>query len=168
MTMSGKLPFDPIAEAHKQWVAHDWAAAADGMAAVTSIVRAQQILFGRIDAALKPFALSFARYEILMVLTFSSRGSMPMSRLGSRLQVHPASVTSAVERLEDQGFVSREPDAGDRRKVLATITESGRAIALSATHALNDQVFTSVGISTEETTELVAVLEILRRSAEDF
>jgi DNA-binding MarR family transcriptional regulator len=168
MTMSGKLPFDPIAEAHKQWVAHDWAVAADGMAAVTSIVRAQQILFGRIDAALKPFALSFARYEILMVLTFSSRGSMPMSRLGSRLQVHPASVTSAVERLEDQGFVSREPDAGDRRKVLATITETGRAIALSATAALNDQVFTSVGISTEKTTELVAVLEILRRSAEDF
>jgi len=166
--MSGKLPFDPIAEAHKQWVAHAWAAAADGMAAVTSIVRAQQILFGRIDATLRPFALSFARYEILMVLTFSSRGSMPMSRLGSRLQVHPASVTSAVERLEDQGFVCREPDAGDRRKVLATITESGRAIALSATQALNDQVFTSVGISTAETTELVAVLEILRRSAEDF
>ena len=166
--MTGKLPFDPIAEAHKQWVAHDWAAAADGMAAVTSIVRAQQILFGRIDATLKSFALSFARYEILMVLTFSSRGSMPMSRLGSRLQVHPASVTSAVERLEIQGFVSREPDAGDRRKVLATITGSGRAIAMSATEALNEHVFTSVGISAEETTELISILEILRRSADDF
>jgi DNA-binding MarR family transcriptional regulator len=82
--------------------------------------------------------------------------------------VHPASVTSAVERLEDQGFVNREPDAEDRRKVLATITESGRAIALSATEALNEHVFTSVGISTQETAELVAVLEILRRSAEDF
>lgn len=166
--MTGKLPFDPIAEAHKQWVAHDWAPAADGMAAVTSIVRAQQILFGRIDATLKPFALSFARYEILMVLTFSSRGSMPMSRLGSRLQVHPASVTSAVERLEGQGFVSREPDAEDRRKVLATITETGRAIALSATEALNEHVFTSVGISAGETTQLISVLEILRRSADDF
>ncbi len=166
--MSGKLPFDPIAEAHTQWVAHGWAAAADGMAAVTSIVRAQQILFGRIDATLKPFSLSFARYEILMVLTFSRRGSMPMSRLGSRLQVHPASVTSAVERLEGQGFVSREADANDRRKVLATITESGRAVALSATEALNTQVFTSVGIPTAETTELVAILEILRRSADDF
>ncbi|MSW85241.1 MAG: MarR family transcriptional regulator [Actinobacteria bacterium] len=138
------------------------------MAAVTSIVRAQQILFGRIDATLKPFALSFARYEILMVLTFSSRGSMPMSRLGSRLQVHPASVTSAVERLEGQGFVSREPDAEDRRKVLATITETGRAIALSATEALNEHVFTSVGISAGETTQLISVLEILRRSADDF
>ena len=166
--MTGKLPFDPIAEAHKQWVAHDWATAADGMAAVTSIVRAQQILFGRIDATLKSFALSFARYEILMVLTFSSRGSMPMSRLGSRLQVHPASVTSAVERLEIQGFVSREPDAEDRRKVLATITETGRAIALSATEALNEHVFTSVGISAGETTQLISVLEILRRSADDF
>ena len=91
-----------------------------------------------------------------------------MSRLGSRLQVHPASVTSAVERLEIQGFVSREPDAEDRRKVLATITETGRAIALSATEALNEHVFTSVGISAGETTQLISVLEILRRSADDF
>src|SRR5664280_2409958 len=35
-------------------------------------------------------------YEILMLLSFSRTGAMPMKRGGSRLQVHPTSVTSAV------------------------------------------------------------------------
>lgn len=42
--MSGSpLPLDPLAEARRQ-CEHGWEAAADGMAAVTSVMRAQQIL----------------------------------------------------------------------------------------------------------------------------
>ena len=61
----------------------------------------------RIDAVLRPLELTFARYEVLRLLSFSSAGAMPMTRLGSLLQVHPTSVTSAVDRLERQGFVER-------------------------------------------------------------
>ena len=89
---------DPIREAHRQWAAHGWGEAADGMAMVTSVVRAQQLLMERIDAALRPLDLTFARYEVLQLLAFSRSGSMPMTRLGSLLQVHPTSVTSAVGR----------------------------------------------------------------------
>ena len=56
---------DPIVEAHRQWVAHGWPEAADGMAMVTSVVRAQQLLLERIDAVLRPRELTFARYEVL-------------------------------------------------------------------------------------------------------
>jgi len=35
---------DPIEEAHRQWVAHGWGAAADGMAMVTSLTRVQQLI----------------------------------------------------------------------------------------------------------------------------
>ena len=114
---------DPIREAHAQWVRHGWADAADGMAMVTSIVRVQQLLMERIDAVLRPLDLTFARYEVLMLLSFSSAGAMPMTRLGSLLQVHPTSVTSAVDRLEQQGYVERSRDTADRRVVLASITE---------------------------------------------
>ena len=44
---------DPISEAHRQWVAHGWPGAADGMAMVTSVVRAHQLLMERIDAVLR-------------------------------------------------------------------------------------------------------------------
>ena len=98
---------DPIGEAHRQWVAHGWADAADGMAMVTSVVRAQQLLMERIDAVLRPRDLTFARYEVLRLLSFAREQAMAMSRLGSLLQVHPTSVTSAVDRLVAQGYVER-------------------------------------------------------------
>ena len=99
---------DPIREAHRQWVQHGWSDAADGMVMVTSLVRAHQLLLERIDAVLRPLELTFARYEVLRLLSFSSAGAMPMTRLGSLLQVHPTSVTSAVDRLERQGWVRSE------------------------------------------------------------
>ena len=98
---------DPISEAHKQWVRHGWEGSADGMALVTSIVRVQQLLMERLDEQLRPFDLSFARYEILMVLSFSSSGAMPMTRLGSVLQVHPSSITGAAQPLQEQGYLER-------------------------------------------------------------
>ena len=114
-----KLPFDPIAQAHRLWTEHGWGDTADGMAAITSLMRAQQIVAARVDEVLKPFRLTFARYEVLMLLLFSSRGTLPLARVGERLQVHPASVTNAVDRLEAQGLVRRVPHPSDRRATLA-------------------------------------------------
>jgi DNA-binding MarR family transcriptional regulator len=149
------LPFDPVAEARRQWVEHGWEPAADGMAAVTSLFRVQQILLARIEAVLRPYQLSFARYETLMLLHFSRDGALPMSAIGRRLQVHPTSTTSAVDRLERQGFVRRRPHPEDRRAVLASITAAGRRVALAATADLNVKVFADPGISP-------AVVELLR------
>ena len=138
------------------------------MAAVTSIVRAQQIVLQRIDTVLRPLDLTFARYEILTLLSFTKRGALPMTRMGTLLQVHPTSVTSAIDRLEGQGFVERLPHPTDRRAVLASITESGRARALQATAALNGQVFEQLGITEHQTSQLRSVLRALRANAGDF
>ncbi|WP_211262596.1 MarR family winged helix-turn-helix transcriptional regulator [Nitriliruptor alkaliphilus] len=162
------MPFDPVAEAHRQWVAHGWRDAADGMAAVTSIVRAQQILLARIDEQLRDLDLTFARYELLMLLHFSREGRLPLNVVGSRLQVHPTSVTSAVDRLERQGFVRRSPHPTDRRTKLAELTDAGRERALQATERLNASVFSAPGLSGAEVDQLVAVLRELRHGAGDF
>jgi DNA-binding MarR family transcriptional regulator len=168
VTIGRTLESDPIEEARRQWIDHGWAEAADGMAAVTSIVRAQQIVLQRIDSVLRPLDLTFARYEILTLLSFTKRGSLPMTRMGALLQVHPTSVTSAVDRLENQGFVERLPHPTDRRAVLASITEAGRARALAATVALNGQVFEQLGITEHQITQLRTVLRALRANAGDF
>lgn len=158
---------DPINEARKQWVRHGWSDAADGMALVTSIVRVQQLLMERLDALLRPLGLSFARYEILMVLSFSSAGAMPMTRLGSLLQVHPSSITSAVQRLQEQGFIERSRLERDRRVVLASITGSGRVIAKEATTQLNEHVFANVGLDNHESAQLTSLLDLLRARGGD-
>ncbi len=158
---------DPIREAHRQWVAHGWDSAADGMAMVTSVVRVQQLLLERIDAVLRPLGLTFARYEVLRLLSFSSAGAMPMTRMGSLLQVHPTSVTSAVDRLEKQGYVARSRRDDDRRVVLATITDPGREVVERATSGLNTEVFEDHGLAPAELAELTRLLGALRATAGD-
>lgn len=153
---------DPIGEAHRQWVAHGWADAADGMAMVTSVVRAQQLLLERIDAVLRPRGLTFARYEVLRLLSFSRGAAMPMSRLGSLLQVHPTSVTSAVDRLVAQDYVRRERGDGDRRVVLAVLTDAGREAVEEATAALNEAVFEQPGLPAPAVRDLTDRLTALR------
>jgi DNA-binding MarR family transcriptional regulator len=138
------------------------------MAAVTSIVRAQQILLGRIDEQLRDLELTFARYELLVLLHFSREGRLPLGVIGSRLQVHPTSVTSAVDRLERQGFVRRTPHPTDGRTRLAELTDVGRERMLEATERLNTTVFADPGLPPAEVGELVTVLRGLRHAAGDF
>ncbi|MFT3874755.1 MAG: MarR family transcriptional regulator [Nocardioides sp.] len=158
---------DPIAEARSQWVGHGWEDAADGMVMVTSLVRAQQLLMERLDAVLRPLGLTFARYELLRLLSFTRTGAMPMSRLGSLLQVHPTSVTSAVDRLVAQGYVERLRREQDRRVVLASITPSGLEVVEQATEGLNAEVFTSPGLTAQQVTDLAELLGALRAAAGD-
>ena len=82
--------------------AHGWARRRAGMAAVTSLMRVHQILSARVDEVLRPLDLTFARYEMLMLLS-SAGAALPMARIGARLQVHPTTVTNAVDRLEAPG-----------------------------------------------------------------
>jgi DNA-binding MarR family transcriptional regulator len=138
------------------------------MAAVTSIVRAQQILLARIDEQLRDLELTFARYELLVLLHFSREGQLPLGVIGSRLQVHATSVTSAVDRLERQGFVRRTPHPTDGRTKLAALTDVGRGRMLAATQRLNATVFADPGLEPPQVRELVAVLRELRRDAGDF
>ncbi len=159
---------DPIAEARRQWTAHGWAAAAEGMAAVTSLMRAQQIVLARVESVLKPYGVTFARYEVLMLLHFSRTGSLPMAKIGQRLQVHPTSVTNAVDRLESAGLVRRTPHPADRRATLVEILPAGTDLAVAATEQLNARVFVAPGLSPDNVASLIAVLAELRHEAGDF
>lgn len=167
MATPSPLPFDPIAEAHRQWRAHGWDEP-DVMAAVTSIMRAQQILIGRINRLLEPFGLTFARYEALVLLTFSRRGALPLGKVGERLQVHPASVTNAIDRLEQQGLVRRRPHPTDGRTTLAEITDAGRDVAARATNALTADRFGADGLGDEQARGITALIATLRAGAGDF
>ena len=124
--------------------AHGWAPQATAMATVTSIMRLQQIFLARSDAELRPLGLTFARYEVMMLLSFSSTGSLPLGKIGERLQVNAASVTNAVDRLEADGLVARRPNPGDGRGTLAAITAEGRTVAARATVAMRWRIWRPV------------------------
>lgn len=159
---------DPIALARANWERAGWGAVADGMVAVTSVMRAHQILLARVESALRPYDLSFSRYELLRLLAFSGNGALPITKASDRLQVHVTSVTHAIRRLEDDGLVERTPHPTDRRTTLVRLTELGRSTVEDATATLNDEVFADIGISEGESAALASAIETLRRQAGDF
>ena len=168
MTKGGrkKLAFDPIDEAARQWGLR-WEAT-DQMHAVTSLMRVQQLVLAELDELLRPHGLTFARYEALVLLTFSRAGSLPLGKMGERLQVHPTSVTSIVDRLEAAGHVARRRHPDDGRAVLAEITESGRAVVEAATADLVGARFALADVPTGDLQALSALLRPVRRMAGDF
>lgn len=166
--MSSPLGFDPIEEAGRQWRKRWGPAAAVPMMTVTSVMRVQQIWLARLNETLAPFELTFARYEALMLLYLSRAGSLPMGKIGVRLQVHPTSVTNLIDGLEKLGYAERTPHPEDRRTTLAAITARGREVASSATDALNETRFGTEPLRPAELRSLTEVLARARREAGDF
>jgi DNA-binding MarR family transcriptional regulator len=160
------LPFDPIDRAARIWERRFGPSSA--MAAVTSIMRAQQLLLAELDAILRPHGLTFARYEALVLLSFSRAGALPLRVMGERLMVHPTSVTNTIDRLEAQGMVIRRPNPSDGRGRLAEITERGREAVEAATRDLMAAEFGMSGYSEPDREELFTLLRGLRLSAGDF
>lgn len=159
--------FDPIGEARRQWLAHGYDEAADGMTLTTSIMRSQQLLLARIDRVLRPMKLTFARYELLTLLRFSTHGELPMSVVSRRLQVHPTSTTNAVDRLERAGLVRRIPHPKDGRSTIVQLTDEGRDLSLRATDALNRDVFIHPGVEGPKLTQLLDLLAEHRTALSD-
>ncbi|MEA2637631.1 MAG: hypothetical protein QOE18_688 [Chloroflexota bacterium] len=166
--MPGPLSFDPIEEARRQWDQHWGVAATPNMAAVTSIMRAQQIILARLNELLAPLDLTFARYEALMLLFYSRRGELPLGKISDRLQVHRASVTNVVDKLVASGYVERVVPEQDRRAILAQITKDGRRVARLATRRLNRDGFGMAPLDPAACDALYSAITPLRISAGDF
>ncbi len=160
--------FDPILEARRIWRERGWTEADLGMALVTSIARVDQINMKKIESNLRPLKLTFARFELLRLLSFTRKGSLPLSRVGNLLQVHPTSVTNAVDRLEAQHFVERTAHATDRRMTLVNILPAGREIVETATEILNREVFANMGLDASTGEQLLHLLTSLRAASGDF
>jgi DNA-binding MarR family transcriptional regulator len=158
--------FDPIAEAAHLWTESFGSEPVPAMVAVTSVMRAQQILMGRLNELLRPLGLTFPRYEALMMLRFSRTGSLPLGKIGERLQVHPTSVTNTIDGLERLGLVRREPSQRDRRQRLATLTPAGRECAEQASALLNDERFATSPLDDGQLQTLAEVLRLLRADAD--
>lgn len=161
------LPFDPISEGRELCEQHWGHDTAIVMVALTSIIRAEQMIVTDLNRILRPFQLTFSRYEALIRLGYSRQGSMSLGRLSERLQVHPTSITNTVDRLEAAGLVVRVPNETDRRAMHAAITPRGRQVAHDATLVLQRE-FKLPGLTNADLEEITNLVRRLRRSLGDF
>jgi DNA-binding MarR family transcriptional regulator len=69
--------------------------------------------------------ISLGHLQILWIL--QEHGPLPVSRLADWLGIGVPNATGLLDRMEQRGLVARERDADDRRVVLASMTDAGRA-----------------------------------------
>jgi DNA-binding MarR family transcriptional regulator len=155
-----------LEEAARQWSAH-WGEM-PRMRAVTSLMRVHQLVLTELDELLRPLGLTFARYEVLVLLSFSRRGALPLGKIGERLQVHATSVTPLVKRLEAAELIKRTPHPEDGRAVLASITAKGRVVLERATELILEAQFGLGSMSEDDCDRLTELLTPPRAAAGDF
>jgi DNA-binding MarR family transcriptional regulator len=166
MSDAHRLEFDPIERAGEIWSRR--IGDPTSMRLATSIMRVQQLISSELDAVLKPWGITFARYEVLVLLSFSATGRLPLSKIGERLMVHPTSVTNAMDRLESQGLVRRVADEKDRRRTFAELTDEGQQVLKATTEAITEIDFAVPGLTAEQQDQTYELLRHLRSSAGDF
>lgn len=71
------------------------------------------------------FATTLPRFDLMAALDRRSDG-MVMSELSKSLMVSSGNVTSVVDRLIEDGFVTRTTDENDRRSIIVKLTPKGR------------------------------------------
>ena len=62
------------------------------------------------------------------LMTLDKCGPMSPGELAGYERVQPPSMTKILAKLEDKGLVQRAPHATDRRQVVVTATDAGRAL----------------------------------------
>ena len=101
----------------------------------------------------------FAVLEILL-----HKGPLPVNTIGQKILLTSGSITTAIKRLEVQGWVTKEADSIDRRKILVALTSKGSGIIEAAykEHAKRLENLMS-GLSKEEKEMLVILLKKLAK-----
>src|SRR5881396_897465 len=103
----------------------------------------------------------FAVMEMLL-----HKGPQPVNEIGRRVELTSGAITTAVDRLESRGLVTREAHPSDRRARIVRLTVTGEAQAakIFAGHKAAMDLAAS-GLSKTERATLIELLKKLGTSA---
>lgn len=97
------------------------------------VVRAQTALWNtsmkigeKVKNELQEFGVTETQFSMLDLL--SKKESHKVTDLAEKMGVKPSAVTTMIDRLANNGLVSRRHSENDRRAVLVSITEEGREV----------------------------------------
>ncbi len=120
-----------------------------------------------VNASMSEEGVSLARSKFLFYL--NTLGPCRCADIASALGFAARTVTEAIDGLERDGMVLREPDPEDRRAKIISITDRGRLAleaALQPRHRTIDELFSALDDC--ERTELFRLLGFLRERASEI
>ena len=94
------------------------------------------------------------------------KGPQPVNEIGRRIELTSGAITTAVDRLESRGLVTREAHPSDRRARIVRLTAAGeqQAVRIFAVHKGAMDLAAS-GLSKTERAALIGLLKKLGTSA---
>ena len=134
-------------------------------AGLFSLLHAADRAQAHVESKLAALSLSLPKLAALNVLREAGE-SLPLSQLAERLSCVKSNITQLVDRLEADGFVSREPDPNDRRARLAAMTAAGRKACdegLRLQRRTEQELFGA--LSADESRQLAVLVEKVTRRA---
>jgi DNA-binding MarR family transcriptional regulator len=139
-------------------------ASEEAMTAWARLVRAEQTVLGRIEAALKAAGLPpLSWYDVLLELSRAEDGRLRPLELERRTLLAQYNASRLIDRMEKAGLVERLPHPEDGRGQLVTITTEGRALQKRMWKVYGPAIATQVGdkLSRAEASELARLLKKL-------
>ncbi|MCE2712514.1 MAG: MarR family transcriptional regulator [Cryomorphaceae bacterium] len=102
------------------------------------------------------------------ILMIVDREGTPSTQLGPRMGMEPTSLSRTLKTMEDKGFVYREFDGVDKRKVLVFLTEEGiryRKIVKKTILDFNEKI--RERLSAKKLAAFLEVLEVMDHLVEE-
>ncbi|WP_209619283.1 MarR family winged helix-turn-helix transcriptional regulator [Saccharothrix coeruleofusca] len=122
------------------------------------VKRLEMVIRALLDDALRPLGLTTLQYTALSVLR--SRGALSSAQLARRSFLRPQTMHEMVLTLEKRGLITRTPAPGNRRILLASLTETGHALmteCVPAVRELENRML--IGLSPQRQAEFRGVLQ---------
>jgi len=118
----------------------------------------------RYKTLLRPLGLTYPQYLVMLVLW--ERDALAVHELGQRLHLDSGTLTPLLKRMETAGWLKRDRDAEDERRVRVTLTDQGGRLREQARH-IPRQLACDLATSGHDIPELRSRLHQLRRTLND-
>ena len=128
-----------------------------------SLYAASLAMTRRYQPLLAELGLTYPQYIALLALW--EHDDVTVSALGDRLALDSGTLTPLLKRMETSGWVTRERDAADERRVRVRLTPAGRALRERAQH-IPTSLMAGSGVTATQVRQLTAELQALRQRLE--
>src|SRR5436305_9236690 len=124
------------------------------------LMKAHRTLQRLATRSIEASAIGLSDFAVLEALLH--KGPQPVNEIGRRIELTSGAITTAVDRLESRGLVTREAHPGDRRARIVRLTAAGeqQAAKIFAGHKAAMDLAAS-GLSKTERATLIQLLKKL-------
>ena len=136
----------------------------ESLGVVVRIMSLSRAFLRQATEALAPLELELFEYDVLSALRRQGHPfGLPATGLAKETGLSSGAMTNRIDKLEERGLVSRNPDASDRRAVIVALTPDGKRAIDEAIQLRLDAADESLqGLSSKEIGNLASLLRKIR------